>query len=123
MDDHAAQRARWGCGGGEPRLRKPERDLLALVERTLALPDGACGGRCPFEGVYHPRVTGGHLGELLDARLLVADEHLSWQAALGREPVAIDVEGLRAFRYAMARLDAIRERQRARELEEKLKAK
>lgn len=60
---------------------------------------------------------------MLDARLLVADEHLSWQAALGREPVAIDVEGLRAFRYARARLDAIRERQRARELEEKLKAK
>lgn len=96
--------------------RKREADVAAAFERTLSLPAGTCAG-CPFEGVYHARLSGGHVGELLDARLLVADEHLTWMHALGREPVAVDVEGLRAFRYAKARLDVMRDRQRAAEIE------
>lgn len=109
-------RVRWGCAGREGKRGKVELAVIASVEKTLNLPKGTCVG-CPFEGVYHPHLSGGHVGEILDARLLVADEHLTWLWTLGREPVAIDVEGLRAFRYARARLETLRERQRAAELE------
>lgn len=109
-------RARWGCGGRSGTRGKGEIAVAASVEKTLFLPKGTCAG-CPFEGVYHASMNGGHVGELLDARLLVADEHLTWMHALGREPVAVDVEGLRAFRHAKARLDVMRDRQRAAELE------
>lgn len=61
-------------------------------------------------------MTGGHLGELLNARLLVADEHLTWGDALGRELTAADVDALGAWKQSRARLDtlALRERERAR---------
>jgi hypothetical protein len=109
-------RGRWGCAGRQGKRGKGELAVIASAEKVLGLPKGSCDG-CPFEGVYHPQMNGGHVGELLDARLLVADEHLPWPVALGREPVAIDVEGLRAFRYAKARLDSLRDRQRAAEIE------
>lgn len=111
---------RWGCGGRQGKRGKREELVAQSFERTLGFAPGTCTG-CPFEGVYHARVTGGHLGELLDARLLVADERVEWRDALGRELVAIDVEGLRAFRHARARLDVIRERQRQAEAEKKPK--
>lgn len=82
--------------------------------RTLGLEEGDVGG-CPFEGVYHPGVTGGHLAELLDARLLVADERVAWEDALGRGLTAADVDALAAFKRAKARLDAVAQRERERE--------
>lgn len=113
-------RARWGCGGGPPKRGKREDAVAASVEKALALPAGACA-RCPFEGLYRPEMSGGHAGELLDARLLVADEHVTWREALGRDLTHVDVEGLRAFRMAKARLDAIRDRQREAEAANKPK--
>lgn len=94
--------------------------MAESVEKTLGLPEGACAG-CPFEGVYQRGVTGGHLAELLNARLLVADEHLTWADALGRELVAADVDALGAWKQARARFDlmALRERERARAEAEK----
>jgi len=113
-------RTRWGCGGRQGTRGAAEKAVAASFEKSLGLPPKSCEG-CPFEGVYYARVTGGHLGELLDARLLVSDEHLTWSEALGRDLVAVDVDGLRAFRHAKARLDAIRERQRQAEAEKKPK--
>ena len=109
---------RWGCNGRRAARGKREDAVAASVEKTLALPAGACAG-CPFEGLYHPALNGGHVGELLDARLLVADEHMTWEDALGRPLVWVDVEGVRAYRVARARLDAIRERQRQAEADKK----
>lgn len=107
-------RARWGCGG-PPKWGKAEHAVASSIEKTLRLPEGTCAGSCPFAGIYDPAATGGHLGELLDARLLVADEHVTWREALGRDLTWVDVEALRARKLAAARLDAARERQREAE--------
>ncbi len=60
-------------------------------------------------------MTGGHLAELLDARLLVGDEHVSWTDALGRELTAADVDALGAFKRAKARIDVLNAQERERE--------
>ena len=44
---------------------------------------------------------------------------MTWEDALGRPLVWVDVEGVRAYRVARARLDAIRERQRQAEADKK----
>ena len=70
----------------------------------MGVAQGACDG-CPFEGVYHGG-DGGWLSELLGARLLVADEHLPWPDALARPLAAVDVEALRVWKGATARINA-----------------
>lgn len=117
-------RARWGCGGRQGKRGVTERLVAGSVEKLLGLPEGACGG-CPFEGVYHRGASGGHVGELLNARLLVVDEHLPWEEALGRPLAAVDVDALAAFKHARARIEAaqVRERARARAEAEKARGK
>lgn len=88
--------------------------MARAVEKTLGYAEGEVQG-CPFEGIYYPAATGGHLAELLDARLVVNDEHVSWVEALGRELTAADVDALVAFKRAKARIDAITARERERE--------
>lgn len=91
--------------------------MARSVEKILGYAEGeVC--ECPFEGIYHPAVTGGHLAELLDARLLVADEHVTWTDALGRELTAADVDALAAFKRAKARIDALNARERERDREQ-----
>lgn len=107
-------RRRWGCGGRRGERGPAERAVAQSFARTLGLAESDVAG-CPFEGVYHPGVTGGHLAELLDARLLVADEHVAWEDALGRPLTAADVDALAAFKRAKARLDAAAQRERERE--------
>lgn len=106
-------RQRWGCGGRCPARGLRENLVAEAAEKTLNLPPGTVEG-CPFEGVYHPGVTGGHLGELLDARMLVHDEHLSWEDALGRPLTAADVDGIDSFKRAKARIAVIERREAER---------
>lgn len=109
-----AKRCRWRCNGRAGERGPAERAVAASVEKTLGYAEGEVD-RCPFEGVYYPGVTGGHLAELLDARLLVSDEHVSWTDALGRELTAVDVDALGAFKRAKARIDALNAQERERE--------
>lgn len=114
-------RRRWGCGGRSGERGPAELAVAESFAKVLGLAPGDVAG-CPFEGIYHPGVTGGHLGELLDARLLVADEHVSWEDALGRPLTAADVDALGAFKRAKARIDAVAQREREREAEERAAA-
>lgn len=107
-------RRRWGCGGRRGERGPAERAAAESFAKTLGLDPADVVG-CPFEGVYHHGVTGGHLAELLDARLLVADERVAWEDALGRALTAADVDALAAFKRAKARLDAVAQRERERE--------
>lgn len=109
-------RQRWGCGGRRGQRGVTEKAVAASVEKLLHLPDGTCAG-CPFEGLYHRGVAGGHVGELLNARLLVVDEHIPWDDALERPFVAVDRDALAAWKHGRARVEAAeaRERQRQRD--------
>lgn len=109
-------RQRWGCNGRRGQRGLAERAVAQSVEKLLALPEGTCSG-CPFEGLYHRGVAGGHVGELLNARLLVVDERLPWDDALGRPLAAVDVDALAAWKHGRARIEAAeaRERQRQRD--------
>ena len=101
-------RERWGCGRARSLpLAKTEADLAAAFERLVGAPRGSCDG-CPFEGIYDPRVTGGWLAELLGARVLVVDEHLSWADALERPLHHVDVVALRWWKTASTKLLAIK---------------
>ena len=101
-------RASWRCGE-HPTDRAPlarrEAGIAEAYEKLMGLPAGSCPG-CPFEGVQGGvDLTGGHLSELLDARVLVADEGLEWVDALnGRPFVAVDRDALLAFKRADARI-------------------
>lgn len=97
---------RWGCRRARSLpLARTEHEIARAFERVAGLAEGACTG-CPFEGVYHPGASGGWVHELLAARLLVADEGLTWADALGRELTAHDVAALRVWKATQARLRA-----------------
>jgi hypothetical protein len=81
--------------------------MAAAFERLVGAPRGSCAG-CPFEGVYDAAVTGGWIGELLGARVLVVDEHLSWADALERPLNHVDIIALRWWKTASSKLLAIK---------------
>lgn len=101
-------RVAWRCGeplNARAPLAPKERGIVDAYERQVGIPSGSCPG-CPFEGVHGGLdLTGGWLAELLDARVLVSDEGLTWVDALdGREIVAVDRDALLAFKRADAKL-------------------
>lgn len=81
--------------------------MAQAFERLVGAPKGSCTG-CPFEGVYDPRVTGGWLGELLGARVLVVDEHLPWEDALERPLTHPDIIALRWWKTTSTKLSALK---------------
>lgn len=106
-------RERWGCNGRKAARGVAERAVATHVERLLHLPEGTCVG-CPFEGLYHRGVAGGHVGEVLNARILVVDERFTWDEALQRPVAAVDVDAVAAWKHARARIEAAEARERRR---------